>query len=209
MPRTRAQSLEIACDKALPEFNWEAPPFEFRENFGNIQRFTIRLFVTPEHPQNLKTEVQQGSPGMPPEKRLRLEPQPVSFCLYKSVGSYAQTPSHVIRVSGEKNRIASSQKSRVTGAVKGKGIRIDSICLSIRHTEYGKVMTRVELALKLCFERFSLKCIKFDDYVLALPIPIAYNVVGGHDVDLIVFSAHDNPCSIARPVGKFGFDSHD
>src|ERR1700734_4062510 len=70
-------------------------------------------------------------------------------------------------------------------------------------------MTEVELTLKLCFDRFSLQCIELDDHFLALPIPIAYNVVSGDDVDLVVFGANDNPCSIARPVRKFFLDSHD
>ncbi len=70
-------------------------------------------------------------------------------------------------------------------------------------------MSGVELALQLCFDRFSLQCIKFDDHFLALPIPIAYNVISGDDVDLVVSGANDNPCSIAHPVRKFCLDSHD
>jgi|SRR5580692_1396152 len=70
-------------------------------------------------------------------------------------------------------------------------------------------MTGVELTLKLCFDWFSLQCIKFDDHFLALPIPIADNVVSGDDVDLVVFGANDNPCSITHPVRKFCLDPHD
>ncbi len=112
-------------------------------------------------------------------------------------------------MSGEKNRIASAQKRGITGAVKRKSVPIDSICFGIRYTEHGQVMTAVELTLKLCFDRFSLQCMKFDDHFLALPIPIAYNVVSGDDVDLVVFGANDNPCSIAHPVRKLFLDSHD
>src|ERR1700677_2814504 len=65
------------------------------------------------------------------------------------------------------------------------------------------------LTLKLCLDGFSLQCIKFDDHFLTLLIPIAYNVVGGDDVDLVVFGANDNPCSIAHPVRKFCLDSHE
>src|SRR5580692_9405855 len=69
-------------------------------------------------------------------------------------------------------------------------------------------MIEVELTLKLCFDRFSLQCVKFDGHFLTLPVPIAYDVVGGDDVDLVVFGTNDNPCSIAHPVWKFCLDSH-
>src|SRR5271168_145522 len=70
-------------------------------------------------------------------------------------------------------------------------------------------MIEVELTLKVCFDRVSLQCIKFDGHFLALPIPIAYNVVSGDDVHLVVFGANDNPCSKVHPVTKFCLDSYD
>src|ERR1700691_1355276 len=74
MPCTRAQSLNISRHETLPEFDWDVPPFEHRENFGNTQGLTKRLFVAPEHPHNLEAEVQHGSSRMPRVERLRLKP---------------------------------------------------------------------------------------------------------------------------------------